>query len=239
MVIGGYLVSEQGSDQVVVSAYSADAPPPLGRSKPVRGIGDEAEFSPTGNGDGHVFGAEGASSILQVRRGDLILRFNGGLHDIPGGVGFGLPLLRQLAEDAMATLHELAPANGATDEDSATKATLSPKQKIEQTGNKWAPLFAAHDRAACEYQTQPLCERIACERVGGFKIRNCTPPSSAFRKSFEGATVQDIAIKGNQAAARFSNGEVVDLEGDADPSPLAGVWYIHKLVGNAGRGFLE
>ncbi|MGH2992132.1 MAG: inorganic diphosphatase [Solirubrobacterales bacterium] len=57
---------------------------------------------------------------------------------------------------------------------------------------------------------QPLCERIACERISG-PIRNCTPPSSAFRKSFEGATVQDIAIKGDQAAARFSNGEAVEL----------------------------
>ena len=147
------------------------------------------------------------------------------------------PTVAPEAQPAVAA--EDAAANAVNDEDSATEPTLSPTLKIEQTGNNWAPLFAANDRAACEFQTQPLCERIACERVGGFKIRNCTPPSTALQKSFEGATVQDIAIKGDRAAVRFSNGEVVELEGDADPSPLAGVWYVHKLVGNAGRGFFE
>jgi hypothetical protein len=42
-------------------------------------------------------------------------------------------------------------------------------------------------------------------------IKNCTPPSSEFRKSFEDATVQDIAIKGEQAGAKLSNGEAVEL----------------------------
>jgi hypothetical protein len=63
--------------QLVISAYMADAPPPLGRSESVRSIGDEATFSLYGNGDGHVAGPEGATSVLQVRIGDLILRFNG------------------------------------------------------------------------------------------------------------------------------------------------------------------
>jgi hypothetical protein len=63
--------------QLVISAYAADAPPPLGRSRSVQGIGDEAKFSLYGNGDGHVDGPEGATSVLQMRIGDLILRFNG------------------------------------------------------------------------------------------------------------------------------------------------------------------
>lgn len=81
--------------------------------------------------------------------------------------------------------------------------------------------------------TQPLCERIACVRVGGVKIRNCTPPTSVFRRSFEEAIVLDIAFKRSRAAARFSNGEVVEFEGVGD------TWWMRKLGANAGRGFFE
>ena len=130
------------------------------------------------------------------------------------------------------------------DEDSTTEATLSPQQKIEQTVDKWAPLFAgAADRAACRYQTQPLCERVDCERVATGPIKNCTPPSSAFRNSFEDATVQDIAIRGDQAGAKLSNGEAVELfhrSGNLQAGvEEAGGWLIHKLGGNAGREFFE
>ncbi|MGH9176306.1 MAG: hypothetical protein ACRD1H_18200, partial [Vicinamibacterales bacterium] len=96
---------------------------------------------------------------------------------------------------------------------------------------EWAALFAADGFSdSCERMTQPLCERIDCERVGG-PIKNCTRPTAAFRKSFEDATVEDVAIKGRKAAARFSNGETVEF---ARPSGL-----IHKIGGNAGREFLE
>ena len=81
--------------------------------------------------------------------------------------------------------------------------------------------------------TQPLCERIACERVGGVKIRSCKPPTPPFRRSFEAAVVEEVAIKGNRAAARFSNGVVVRFWGDA------GTWMIDEIGGSAGRGFFE
>jgi hypothetical protein len=115
-------------------------------------------------------------------------------------------------------------------------AELRDRQEIEWKGNAWARLFATgrprHD-GSCRYQTQPLCERNACVRVGGFKIRNCTPPTRAFRNSFLDATVEDIVIKGDRAAARFSNGELVEFSGGG------GVWWVHKLGENAGRGFFE
>ena len=109
----------QAGGQVVISAYRPDAPPsPLGRSKRVQGLGDEAEFSPFGNGD------EPATSILEVRSGDyLILRFNAGVFDTPHVIGADLAALRQLAEDALAKLEASAPANGATlDADPASKS---------------------------------------------------------------------------------------------------------------------
>jgi hypothetical protein len=110
---------------------------------------------------------------------------------------------------------------------------LSPQQEMEQIGNRWARLFAADKVSRCLYMTQPLCERLACERVGGHKLRNCRLPTAAFRKTFEGATVEDSAFKGNRGAARFSNGEVVEFFGDG------GLWRVNKVGGDAGRGFFE
>jgi hypothetical protein len=121
-----------------------------------------------------------------------------------------------------------------TKQEAVTVPRLTPEQEIERIGNTWAPLFAAGPLPrACRYETQPLCERIACQRVGGFELRDCTQPTSAFRNSFFGATVQDVEIRGHRAAARFSNGEMVELFGDG------GTWSIHRLGGNAGRRFFE
>jgi hypothetical protein len=72
---------------------------------------------------------------------------------------------------------------------------------------------------------QPLCERIDCERVGARKIENCTPPSAAFRRSFEDARVEKVVVKGARVAARFSNGEVIEFHGDG------GRWSIVKIGG--------
>jgi hypothetical protein len=118
--------------------------------------------------------------------------------------------------------------------EAVTVANEFSEEEIERIGNAWAVRFAAGPLpAACRYETQPLCERIACQRVGGVKIRKCTRPTSAFRNSFFGATVQDIEIRGHRAAARFSNGVVIELYGDA------GTWSIHKLGDRAGSTSLE
>ena len=116
----------------------------------------------------------------------------------------------------------------------ATRFTppLAPKQEIERVGSRWAALFARGEDD-CSHMIQPLCERIACERAGGVEIRNCTPPTSAFRRSFKEAGVLEIAFKGRRAAARFSNGEVVELESVRD------TWWMRKLGASAGRGFFE
>ena len=111
---------------------------------------------------------------------------------------------------------------------------LSRRQEVERVGNRWAALFADR-RDDCYHVIQPLCERIACRRVGHgqVRIRNCTRPTASFRRSFEGATVSDVAFEGIRAAARFSNGEVIELRGDR------GTWWIWKLGANGGRGLLE
>jgi hypothetical protein len=104
-----------------------------------------------------------------------------------------------------------------------------PQQEIEEIGNEWAVRFAAGPlRDACEFESQALCESFACERAGGVRIRNCEPPTSAFRNSFFGATVQNVEVHGYRAGAKFSNGEVVKLFGDG------GTWTIIKVGGDVG-----
>jgi hypothetical protein len=109
---------------------------------------------------------------------------------------------------------------------------LAPKQEIERVGSRWAVLFS-RGQDSCSHMIQPLCERIACERVGGRKIRNCTPPTSAFRRSFKEASVLEIFFKGRRAAARFSNDEVVEFESVGD------TWWMWEIGANAGRGFFK
>jgi hypothetical protein len=121
-----------------------------------------------------------------------------------------------------------------TTREPATRFTppLAPKEEIERVGSRWAALFARGEDD-CSHMIQPLCERIDCKRVGGRKIRNCTPPTSAFRRSFREASVLEIAFKGRRAAARFSNGELVEFEAVGD------TWWLRKLGASAGRGFFE
>jgi Tol biopolymer transport system component len=115
-----YLPKERDGGQVVVTAYpAADPPTPLGRSRPVQGLGDEATFSLYGNGFNHIDGPEGATSVLEVRSGDLILRFNAGIYEYSavGWTGAEVPGLRQLAADAFTTLAEgTEPVSGLEDD---------------------------------------------------------------------------------------------------------------------------
>jgi hypothetical protein len=110
--------------------------------------------------------------------------------------------------------------------------SVPPEQTVERLANKWAPLFA---RGKCAGgPNQPLCEQIyGCVRPDGSKIPNCTPLSSEFLKSFEGTTVEAVAIKGDRAAVMFSNDAVIEL------SRYRGRWHVDKLGGNAGRKFFE
>jgi hypothetical protein len=106
---------------------------------------------------------------------------------------------------------------------------------IDEAANNWARLFAASDEGSCNLMTHTGCERESCVRVfpKPEPVPKCTRPSTTFRRSFRDATVQEIAINGDRAAARFSNGETVLVTLRDDD------WSIHKFGGNAGRGFFE
>ena len=114
----------------------------------------------------------------------------------------------------------------------------SAQQAVELAANEWARLFAASDPAACErLEAQPACEREDCRRAGGRKVEDCTPPSQAFRNSFQDARVVDVAVKGRFAGARFSNGETVRLD-RVDGTGSNGVWLIVEFGGDAGHTLL-
>jgi hypothetical protein len=110
--------------------------------------------------------------------------------------------------------------------------TLDEQEMIEQTGNAWARLFGAGSRCN-QFMHQPACEWVACKHAGGEAIENCTRVSSKVQRSFAGAVVRDVVIRGKWAAARFSNGKTVRLQeflgGDG--------WWIDRV--GAGRKFFE
>jgi hypothetical protein len=120
----------------------------------------------------------------------------------------------------------------------STPASIAAQRKIARTADKWARLFVLSDLADCKLMTQPACERLSCIHVGPEPIPGCTPPSPAYRLSFARARVVDVETKGDRAAARFSNGEVVELV-DVDGHDAGGVWWVHKFGPNAGRGFFR
>ena len=109
-----------------------------------------------------------------------------------------------------------------------------PEWEMERTANRWARAFASTKGGCFGHMTQPLCERIACEHAGGFKIPNCTPPTTEYRRSFAKARLEEIAIKRHRVAARFSNGELIELVG-----VVGGNWLVHKVGWNAGRKVFE
>jgi hypothetical protein len=121
----------------------------------------------------------------------------------------------------------------------APDGPLSPEQRIEFSANEWARLFAASDPAACErYMVQPACERLDCMRVGNRPVENCRPPSRAFRQSFRGARVEEIAIERKFAGVRFSNGRTIELI-HVEGSEPDGVWLIERFRGDPGRRYFE
>ena len=92
---------------MVVGASSGFASPPrAGPIRQVQGIGEQALFTPQANRDfPWVSGPAGAASMLQVRVGDLVLRFAGGRFDASTRTfrSYRLSALRRLAADALAT----------------------------------------------------------------------------------------------------------------------------------------
>ena len=116
--------------------------------------------------------------------------------------------------DATATAERTQTAISDTDVDEGAK----------RTAINWARLIAASPRTCNDYMGQTACEQIKCQRAGGTPIPNCRPISSHWAATFRDATVQNIAISGDRAAATLSNNQTVQLQRIA-----TGKWLIDKL----------
>ena len=104
--LGCRYASPQGGLVVVGASSGFASPPRAGPIRRVQGIGEQALFTPQANRDfPWVSGPAGAASMLQVRVGDLVLRFAGGRFDASTRTfrSYRLSALRQLAADALAT----------------------------------------------------------------------------------------------------------------------------------------
>jgi hypothetical protein len=85
------------------------------------------------------------------------------------------------------------------------------RELITETANKWARLFASSPQTCADYMGRTACEQV----------KSATPEYGA---EFRGATVQEIAISGDRAAAMLSNHQMVQLQRTA-----TGEWLIDRL----------
>jgi hypothetical protein len=137
-----------------------------------------------------------------------------------------------------------APPPPSANQDRQEEALLTDRPKVARTANAWARLFAAGKIGNCKFMSQPACERITCQTISG-PLEDCTPVSARFRRSFTGARVEDVEVRGYRAVARFSNGQVVELEGQlVEPVPESGpefsrAWRISEFGPGAGRDLFE
>jgi hypothetical protein len=134
---------------------------------------------------------------------------------------------------------------------------------VAQAGNGWAPLFAKNYLWACKYMyppawvgpdghgqqpTPPLpaARRFARRWCAGFSLGGGSGPHdrppSGFQKSFAGATIESVVVKGDKAWAEFSNGKLVEFIRLAEAELPIGVtpgWFINRVGGNAGKKYFE
>ena len=133
--------------------------------------------------------------------------------------------LRSGQASSTPTLPETTVPSISTEKEVVTVPSLTPEQEIERIGNEWGLLFAAGPLTAAR------ADRLRTDRWD--QDQELHPAYVGFSESFFGALVQEVEIKGHRAAARFSNGALVEFRGDG------GTWLIDKLGGNTGRLFFE
>ncbi len=127
-----------------------------------------------------------------------------------------------------------------------------PVEDLVRIAEKWAALYGAApnpdacagwderhpDReVAAKYMGQPACERTICVRAGNRPIKNCTPPSAEFQRSFADATVRELVIERHRAGVRFSNGVAVEFAGPGQYQLPA--WVVDEIGRKAGSEFFH
>jgi hypothetical protein len=157
-----------------------------------------------------------------------------------GSIGSRLIVAAVLVLAAFAAADALWPGTDAGLPSSARETVAIPESQdpggtrvIDRVGAEWARRFASNGLADCYRTGEELCERLHCVHVGGYRVPNCRLPTPAYRRTFRGAAVDFLVVRQDEAAARLSNGEMIELRADA------GKWRVLALGGGAGRGFFE
>ena len=123
-------------------------------------------------------------------------------------------------------------------------ASPGASELITETVTKWGRLIASSPQTCNDYMGRTACEQIKCYglsshdravlREAGTRVPDCRPRVSIdphWAATFRDATVQKIAISGDQAAAVLSNDQAVQLRRIA-----TGEWLIDKLGPNEAVG---
>lgn len=97
-----------------------------------------------------------------------------------------------------------------------TSHASAAEREIAGIGNTWANAFAASGPDACVLDMTAT----ACRQ----------PVSLAVKQSFRGATVEAVNVRGRRAAARFSNGEIVEFVDGGPHTP----WQVHVVATGGG-----
>ena len=91
-------------------------------------------------------------------------------------------------------------------------AGLRDGEQIKRVGDAWADPFAAGDEEACSYMHPDVVTPESC----AFVLSGQFTQSVTLQRTYAGATVADVTVKGETAQAEFSNGERVDFRKDPE-----------------------
>jgi hypothetical protein len=104
-------------------------------------------------------------------------------------------------------------------------ANLSDEEQIERVGEAWAEPFAGQDEGMCAYLHPDLGGASSCTTY----VQGELIGSIGRQRSFAGATVESVDVKGQTAVAEFDNGEQIDFEQDPE-----GEWKVSGVPGPRG-----
>jgi hypothetical protein len=85
---------------------------------------------------------------------------------------------------------------------------LSDEQQVTRVGDEWADLFGKEDEAMCGYLHPDIAG--SCSLF----VEGALTGSTVLQRSYAGATVESVEIKGGTAVAKFSNGGRVEFQKD-------------------------
>jgi hypothetical protein len=87
-------------------------------------------------------------------------------------------------------------------------ADLPDEEQVERVGAAWAEPFAKGDEAMCDYLHPDIAG--GCAQY----VQGALTGSTELQRSYAGATVESVEIKGRTAVTKFSNGERVEFQKD-------------------------